>query len=169
MAEKNASKISSYKVKADGIDIGRFKSSGIIISTGTGSTGWLYGAKRVTAKEIQMIAQEIIKRHTGDQNEALKSLKNQIEDNFFSEEVANQMSKDTQFSQESKRMYYYVREPYNNSQNSEGYARSLEVQSELLDGEICIDGLIKVEVNNGDKVVIENSPDFSLRSIQFIM
>ena len=57
MAEKDSSKISQYKVQVDGIDIGRFKSSGIIISTGTGSSGWLYGAKRVTAKNVQAIAE----------------------------------------------------------------------------------------------------------------
>ena len=49
LAEKDSSKVSQYKVNVDGIDIGRFKSSGIIVSTGTGSSGWLYGAKRVTA------------------------------------------------------------------------------------------------------------------------
>lgn len=55
MAEKHASKTSIYKVIADGMDIGRFKSSGIIISTGTGSSGWLYGAKRVTTNNIEDI------------------------------------------------------------------------------------------------------------------
>jgi NAD kinase len=29
----------------DGRDLGKFKSSGIIIATGTGSTGWLFSAK----------------------------------------------------------------------------------------------------------------------------
>ena len=59
IAEKDASKISSYKLNADGIDLGSFKSSGIIISTGTGSSGWLYGAKRATAKTVQNIAKEL--------------------------------------------------------------------------------------------------------------
>ena len=41
------------------MDIGRFKSSGIIISTGTGSSGWLYGAKRITAVSVEDIIEEL--------------------------------------------------------------------------------------------------------------
>lgn len=32
---------------------GKFKSSGLIISTGTGSTGWLYSAKRFTEINVE--------------------------------------------------------------------------------------------------------------------
>jgi NAD kinase len=52
MAEKNASKTSSYKLIADGVKLGFFKSSGVIVSTGTGSSGWLYGAKRITPNNV---------------------------------------------------------------------------------------------------------------------
>ena len=55
MAEKNASQTSIYRLKTNGNDIGRFRSSGIIISTGTGSSGWLYGAKRVTTFNVKDI------------------------------------------------------------------------------------------------------------------
>ncbi len=33
--------------------VGKFKSSGLIISTGTGSTGWLYSAKRFTEINVE--------------------------------------------------------------------------------------------------------------------
>jgi len=49
LAEKDSSKVSQYKLVADGSQMGRFQSSGIIISSGTGSSGWLYGAKRSSA------------------------------------------------------------------------------------------------------------------------
>ena len=52
MAEKNASKTSMYQLKADKINMGKIRSSGIIISTGSGSSGWLYGAKRVTNRNV---------------------------------------------------------------------------------------------------------------------
>jgi NAD kinase len=44
-AEKDVSCTSMYKLIVDGRDMGKFKSSGIIISTGTGSSGWLYSAR----------------------------------------------------------------------------------------------------------------------------
>jgi NAD kinase len=40
-AEKNVGRYSLYRLKADNQYIGKFYSSGILISTGTGSTGWL--------------------------------------------------------------------------------------------------------------------------------
>jgi len=48
LSERDASILSVYKLKVDGKDLGKFKSSGIMVATGTGSTGWLYSAKQVT-------------------------------------------------------------------------------------------------------------------------
>lgn len=48
VAEKDTGKTSIYKLAVDGEDLGKFKSSGIIISTGTGSSGWLFSARRIT-------------------------------------------------------------------------------------------------------------------------
>lgn len=44
-AEKDVSSASRYVVAKDGKNVGPFKSSGLIISTGTGSTGWLYSLR----------------------------------------------------------------------------------------------------------------------------
>ena len=59
MAEKNNAMTSIYSVLADNMNIGRFKSTGIIVSTGTGSSGWLYGAKRITAVNVEDIIEEL--------------------------------------------------------------------------------------------------------------
>jgi NAD kinase len=48
IAEQDVGKTSTYKLIADGVDLGKFKSSGVILSTGTGSTGWLFSARRIT-------------------------------------------------------------------------------------------------------------------------
>lgn len=58
-AEKDVSTTSMYRLEVDGKDMGRFKSSGVIIATGTGSTGWLYSARQVTYHDIEMV-QKII-------------------------------------------------------------------------------------------------------------
>jgi NAD+ kinase len=44
VAEKDIGKTSSYRLIVDHRYMGKFKSSGLIISTGTGSTGWLLSA-----------------------------------------------------------------------------------------------------------------------------
>jgi len=58
-AEKDASKVSTYTLNADSVDIGRFKSSGVILATGTGSSGWLYGAKRLSNTNVSDIAHKL--------------------------------------------------------------------------------------------------------------
>lgn len=46
---------SIYRAYVDERDMGKFKSSGIIISTGTGSSGWLYSARRVNHNHVKMV------------------------------------------------------------------------------------------------------------------
>ena len=79
------------------------------------------------------------------------------------------MSKETHFSPESEKIYFYVREPQKYSTNSQGFADKLEVTSELLNGEITIDGQIKCELNYGDKCTIDLKPEYSLKCIKFIV
>ena len=52
LSEHDASCVSVYHLLKNGKDIGKFKSSGILVSTGTGSTGWLYSAKQVTPEVV---------------------------------------------------------------------------------------------------------------------
>jgi len=40
-AEKDVASASRYRLVPDGKDLGMFKSSGLIVSTGSGSSGWL--------------------------------------------------------------------------------------------------------------------------------
>ena len=48
-AEQDVSSASRFCIMKDGKDLGVFKSSGFLISTGTGSTGWLYAVRQLTA------------------------------------------------------------------------------------------------------------------------
>lgn len=46
-----------YRIIVDEKDMGKFKSSGLIISTGTGSSGWLYSARQITNHDVSTIQQ----------------------------------------------------------------------------------------------------------------
>lgn len=54
-AEKDTGKTSIYRLFVDKEDLGKFKSSGIIISTGTGSSGWLFSARRITQSDVRTV------------------------------------------------------------------------------------------------------------------
>ena len=56
-AEKDVSSTSMYRVVVDDKDMGKFKSSGIIIATGTGSSGWLYSARSISSHVVAKIQQ----------------------------------------------------------------------------------------------------------------
>jgi NAD kinase len=45
VAEKDVASASRYRIQLDGLDLGMFKSSGLLVSTGTGSSAWLYAAR----------------------------------------------------------------------------------------------------------------------------
>ena len=53
VAEENVSQTSIFHFSVDKKFVGKFKSSGLLIATGTGSTGWLYSAKRFTEIDVK--------------------------------------------------------------------------------------------------------------------
>ena len=53
VAEENVSRTSIFHFGVDKKKVGKFKSSGLLIATGTGSTGWLYSAKRFTELDAE--------------------------------------------------------------------------------------------------------------------
>ena len=82
-------------MKVDGDFVGKFKSSGLIIATGTGSTGWLYSAKRFTEIDVKR---------------ALANLGAHDEPEAVAQHIAQTLSDQTVFNPSSDSMYYYVRE-----------------------------------------------------------
>jgi hypothetical protein len=57
-----------YRLNVDGRDMGKFKSSGIIVATGTGSSGWLYSARQITPTDVDTI-RTIIGNHANQMTE----------------------------------------------------------------------------------------------------
>jgi len=59
VADQDINWPSIYRAFVDGRDMGKFKSSGMIVATGTGSSGWLYSAKQVKDNNIKRV-QELL-------------------------------------------------------------------------------------------------------------
>lgn len=81
---------------AKGHKLGKFKSSGILVSTGTGSSGWLYGAKRMTSYNVRDII-TLLKEKALNDPKQLKNIIELTEGLYLEDEIANQISCETHF------------------------------------------------------------------------
>ena len=132
VAERNVGVSSIYRIKADGEYIGKFKSSGLLMCTGTGSTGWLQSAKRTT---------------DGDVLSALNHLGFASEGEEVVHTIALDLSKETAFELDRPELFYYVREPQISGdfeRHAQGFAKSIEFMSDQYDGMVSVDGLLNV-------------------------
>lgn len=176
LAEKDPSKTSTYKLFADDVDLGVFQSSGIIVATGTGSSGWLYGARRISANSIRKIAREMLKLYddveefTAQDEHEIDALNQIVNDYTLVDQLAQGMSQATEYDSASRQMYYYVRESMKTAvlRQKEGFANErVKLLSELYDGQLCIDGSIKLDIQYGDTCVIESHDEHRLNTISF--
>lgn len=88
---------------------------------------------------------------------------------LLDDELANQISSETHFQAEKESMYYFVREPKIEESFNEGYAEKLVIESELGDGQVCVDGHLKFEVAYGDRIKIDVKPEYRLKCMKFNM
>ncbi len=159
IAEQDVGKTSTYKLIADGVDLGKFKSSGVILSTGTGSTGWLFSARRITQSDVRAI---------------LDHLGNQDNQELVEEHFARTISEQTVFPPEEERIYYFVREGYAKdvtgyNKHKEGFARHIKYLSQLVEGRVYIDGYFRKDIGLGDSFEVDTKPEYRLKCIKFLL
>lgn len=104
-AEKDVSSCSVFRVKLDADEyIGKFKSSGILISSGTGSTGWVHSARKFTEMDIH---RALVEFGMHDENELVRL------------HLAESLSNQNVFDHDMEKMFYYVREASSSSVGDE--------------------------------------------------
>lgn len=160
LSEADASILSVYRLLVDDRDIGKFKSSGILVSTGTGSTGWLYSAKQVTPEVVAHY------RVMTGQDKSQKMFPFQASENDI--KIAKEISDKTIFPVHNEKMYYYVREGFQETVVSEGFCNNLEFTAEMLGGEVKLDGQRLLPMGIGDKIKLNTRPKYDLRCMKFI-
>lgn len=156
-AEKEVAQTSIFSLNVNSNYIGKFKSSGIIISTGTGSTGWLYSAKRFTEINVERALAKL-----GAYNEPQEVYQN----------IAVALSEQTVFKPGNPDMYFMVREPITGGSfepEGLGYAKKVEFLSELIDGRVNIDGMKSIDISLGDIFSVTCDAKNALRGVRFIV
>ena len=73
------------------------------------------------------------------------------------------------YSADSDKMYYFVREGFQETNISEGFAKELLVTSEMLNGMVKIDGHTTVPIGMGDQFSLKIDPKHHLRCLNLII
>lgn len=83
--------------------------------------------------------------------------------------IAEKISLKTIFPADSDKMYYYVREGFQETNISEGFCKELTLTSEMLGGVVKIDGHTTIDISMGDRFNMVVDPDYHLRCMNLII
>ncbi|VDL76704.1 unnamed protein product [Nippostrongylus brasiliensis] len=142
VGEDEAAKVSTYSISIDDSPMVKQKSSGLIVSTGTGSTSWYYGMNRVEEQTVSAIL------------EAMQSmgLEKEKGTNFIFSDFA-----------------YSIREPIFNGTfqrtSVRGFARRIRLKSKCSRGFLVLDGATKIPFSSGAEFLLEINEADALRTI----
>ncbi|CRK92897.1 CLUMA_CG006300, isoform A [Clunio marinus] len=136
------------------------KSSGLCVSTGTGSTSWHTSINRLSKKNVEDLL-SILKSTNSGLNDANPEL--------ISEEYNRQLV----FEPDDPRLCYSIREqicigvwPNPKGFESRDFAQNLYVKSRCIDASLVIDGSIVYPFNDGTKAFLEVLPEDALLTMK---
>jgi len=137
------------------------RSSGLLVSTGSGSTAWVKSASAMHAKDVQRILRAAGCPHA-TRADAIH--------------IAERLNDEFVFHPDDRRVLYYVRDPmfnYDMRPDEEalfphhGFALSVSVRSLGFDSMLALDGLYKYPVMHGETVVMRVDPETALNCVMF--
>lgn len=120
LGENERGQLAAYSFDVDKTVKGRVKSSGIIVSTGTGSSGWLSSAKRISVVTMKQLL-------------VLLGKDSEIDAREMQEEIATGII----FDPEMEKMYYMNREVNSGTKDEtrcEGFCELFEYRNECVNG-----------------------------------
>ncbi|XP_054005898.1 NAD kinase 2, mitochondrial isoform X1 [Hylaeus anthracinus] len=161
IAETLSARTSDLLIKIDEEEkYQRMKSSGLCVSTGTGSTSWHKSINSVNSQIVREILNLIDEKREFSNEEITK--------------ICTIFNSSLRFDPEDLKMCYAIRDmiitnhrPIPKCLHSRGFCRTLTVRSQCFDGGLVLDGGIAVPFNFGATAVLEIYPEDSLRSLTF--
>ncbi|KAH8863428.1 NAD kinase 2, mitochondrial [Schistosoma japonicum] len=165
--------VSIYDISVDaGKSTERQKSSGVVISTGTGSTSWSHQINKLSKPNIQKLLEIIQQINPINSNSILKHCTNSnvTELSCLIETIESLYNKSFIFSPEDCKMMYTVRDPLNNGlfkvTHPHGFATELYVRSLMDEGHLVFDSGITFPFTSGSIAKFTIIPSDSLCCVQ---
>uniref|UniRef100_A0A182K9Y3 NAD kinase 2, mitochondrial n=1 Tax=Anopheles christyi TaxID=43041 RepID=A0A182K9Y3_9DIPT len=163
IGEMLSARVSHLHLRIDNSEIiTKTKSSGLCVSTGTGSTSWLTSMNRLSTNNVKDLLQ-IVRKRTGPGSTL---------DTIDPESVSQEYNDNLVFAPDDPRLCYSIREqicvgvwPNPKGLESRSFAKEIFVKSRCVDASLVIDGSIAYNFNDGARALLEVYPEDSLLTI----
>lgn len=156
IGDKMPGRTSELECKFDGNSPIKIKSSGLCISTGTGSSAWSYSLNKISIDEVRRIL-ELNKCFVSEQ-ECI--------------ELVNEYNKALVYSPDSEYLQYTIREPtglflwQSNSEFVKSHKiKQAVVENHCEEGCIILDGFLIYVFRKGAQAILTSSPKDSIKSV----
>ncbi|EFP04543.1 hypothetical protein CRE_31199 [Caenorhabditis remanei] len=158
IGEDEAAKVSTYNISIDDSQTVKQKSSGLIVSTGTGSTSWYLGMNRIDENATTSVL------------EALQSLgiNVPITQNLV-EKVMTTVNERIPFEPDHSSFAFSIREPiFNDTYKrtaTRGFAQKICLESRCSNGFLVLDGSTKIPFPRGSVATFEMNSNDALKTV----
>ncbi|XP_078488324.1 NAD kinase 2, mitochondrial isoform X1 [Ciona intestinalis] len=162
IGESLASVPSYYEFQVDDGPPEKQKSSGICVSTGTGSTAWSYNICRLHKESVRSVL-EAASDIASNNNKVVPV------DPDLVNKVTEKFARSFIFEASIPKMLYAVRDPMQNKVYScnkpYGTGNKIQVRSRCWDAALCIDGDTSFVFNDGASINVQILPEDALRTV----
>ncbi|XP_074600971.1 NAD kinase 2, mitochondrial [Brevipalpus obovatus] len=161
VGENHSARVSYCELTVDDRPRVKFRSSGVAVCAGTGSTSWSFNISRIPKQTVQSIL-EIAKAKSGDTSE--------LQDSFV-DDVTKEFNDSLVFEPEKLAMAYTIRDPQildDNFLPSRAFAQKIEIKSRMDDACVVIDGGLSYRFNDGNIACFEMKEEDALRTVTII-
>ncbi|CAK8681340.1 unnamed protein product [Clavelina lepadiformis] len=166
IGESLASVPSYYELQVDNDPSEKHKSSGLCISTGTGSTAWSYNICRLHTKTVKSVL-EIVKRLLANNNDTTKY--DALSDDEVLKEVTERHGDTFIFDAAERKLLCSIRDPMQNKvyhcNTPHRFAEKLFIRSRCWDATLCVDGDTSFVFNDGATAALQVLPEDALKTV----
>lgn len=163
IGESVTSRVSLLRLQIDNGAWSHTKSSGLCVTTGTGSTSWHFSINCLRTQSVQELMKILHEEYKVPLDTAMEKAR----------EVTEKYNQKLMFAADSDQLAYSVREyitfeewPTPRGLKVRDKASSVKVKSHCTDAGLVIDGSVSFPFNDGTEAILEIHPEDSLMTVQ---
>nr|CAH0107167.1 unnamed protein product [Daphnia galeata] len=163
IGEALSARVSYYELAVDGSERTKVKSSGLCVSTGTGSTSWTFNINKLPHQSVSDLM-KLIQEET--------RLPIDYKDQRLIDRITAKFNDNLIFGPEVSLMGYTIRDslsdgtlPVPGERKPRGFAKQLNIRSRCFDASLVIDGGLSYSFNDGTVAILDIVDEDALRTI----